>query len=113
MEWEIIYYDEKIEEDILDLPNTLLARYIHLTEVMKEYGPNLGMPHTRSMSSGLFELRLRGKEGIARVFYCTVVKQEILMLHTFIKKQQETPLHELRIGKQRLKEAQKNAKKNT
>ena len=79
---------------------------------MQEYGPNLGMPHTRPMGDGLFELRLKGKEGIARVFYCTVVKQEILMLHTFVKKQQDTPLHERRIGKERLKEVLKNAKKN-
>jgi phage-related protein len=113
MKWKITYYNGAVEDAILDLPDKLLARYVRLTEIMEEYGPNLGMPHTRSMGARLFELRLKGKEGIARVFYCTVVKQEILMLHTFIKKQQDTPLHELRIGKERLKEVLKNAKENT
>ena len=28
------------------------------------------MPHTRAMGEGLFELRLKAKEGIARVFFC-------------------------------------------
>lgn len=113
MKWKLTYYNERVEKEILALPNTLLARYIRLADLMKEYGPNLGMPYTRAMSEGLFELRLKGKEGIARVFYCTVVGQEILMLHTFIKKQQDTPLHELRIGRERLKEVLKNGKKNS
>ena len=38
---------------------------------MEVYGPDLGMPHTRAMGDGLFELRLKAAEGIARVFFCT------------------------------------------
>jgi hypothetical protein len=75
--WKISYYNEAVEEGVLGLPDKVLARYIRLTETMIEYGPNLGMPHTKALSNGLFELRLKGKEGIARVFYCTVVKMEI------------------------------------
>jgi len=40
---------------------------------MKIYGANLGIPHTRPMKDGLFELRMKSKEGIGRVFYCTFV----------------------------------------
>ena len=113
MKWKITYYNEKVKEETLALSDSFLARYVRLTEVMIEHGPHLGMPHTRAMKDGLFELRLKGKEGIARVFYCTVVRQEILMLHSFVKKQQETPLHELRIVKELLKEVLKNVKKHT
>jgi hypothetical protein len=45
-----------VEEAVLELPDSLLARYARLTEVMKEYGPNLGMPHTKAMGNSLFEL---------------------------------------------------------
>ena len=68
------------------------------------YGPNLGLPHTDSFGSGLFELRIKGAEGIARVFFCTLVRQEIVMLHSFIKKTQKTPEKELKIAKERMKE---------
>ena len=71
---------------------------------MREFGPNLGMPHTRAMGEGLFELRVKGQEGIARVFYCIVVQQRIVMLHAFIKKSQQTPKRELDIAKRRLHE---------
>jgi len=56
---------------------------------MELYGPDLGMPHTRSMGQGLFELRLRAAEGIARVFYCTVSSNTIVMLHPFAKKNRQ------------------------
>lgn len=80
------------------------ARYIALTQRMIEYGPHLGLPHTDSFGGGLFELRLKGIEGIARVFSCTVVEREIVMLHSFIKKSQKTPNKELRLAKLRMRE---------
>jgi hypothetical protein len=57
MPWDIEYYDQKLQAAVLALPSGLLARYLHLTDRMIEYGPDLGMPHTRAMGSGLFELR--------------------------------------------------------
>ena len=66
--------------------------------------PNLGEPHTKPFGNGLFELRLKGAEGIARVFFCTVVGRRIVMLHSFVKKTNKTPLRELEIAESRLKE---------
>jgi phage-related protein len=71
---------------------------------MEIYGPNLGMPHTRSLKGGLFELRLKSTEGIGRVFYFTLSGREIKMLHCFVKKTQKTPGKELRIARKRMKE---------
>ena len=62
-------FSSEVEKKILSLPNGLLARYLRLTDLMLEFGSNLGMPHTRSLGDGLFELRVKGKEGIARVFF--------------------------------------------
>ena len=88
----------------MTLHATLQARYIGLTNRMLEFGPHLGLPHTDAFGGGLFELRLKGAEGIARVFFCTMVEQEIVMLHSFIKKTQKTPEKELTLAKQRMKE---------
>ena len=104
MTYSIIYYSQEVQEDILSLPITLQARYIVLTDRMLEYGPNLGLPHTDAFGGGLFELRLKGAEGIARVFFCTMVRQEIVMLHSFVKKTQKTPDKELKLAKQRMRE---------
>jgi phage-related protein len=104
MIYSITYYSREVQEDILNLPVTLQARFIALTDRMIEYGPNLGLPHTDAFGGGLFELRLKGAEGIARVFFCTMVEQEIVMLHSFMKKTQKTPEKELKLAKKRMKE---------
>ncbi len=109
MGWEIIYYNDALQKEIKALPAGIQARYIHLTERMCIYGANLGMPHTKAMKDGLFELRMKSQEGIGRVFYCTLVNKRIIMLHTFIKKTKKTPLKELNIAISRMKEVKANA----
>jgi phage-related protein len=56
------------------------------------------------MGNGLFELRPKRPEGIGRVFYCTQVGRSIVVLHSFVKKTQETPDAELRLARKRLKD---------
>jgi phage-related protein len=74
---------------------------------MVVHGPNLGMPYTRAMGKGLFETRAHGREGIARVFYCTAVGHKIVMLHGFVKKTDKTPPKELKIATRRLHEVKR------
>ena len=66
--------------------------------------PEFESPHTKAFGDGLFELRLKGAEGIGRVFFCTLVGKRIVMLHSFIKKSDKTPLREREIAEARLKE---------
>ena len=95
-----------MQQAILKLPAGLQARYIHLTERMAVFGPDLGMPHTQAMGKGLSELRMKAKEGIGRVFFCIRPNRRILMLHAFVKKSGKTPARELRVARGRLREVQ-------
>jgi len=104
MAWTIEYYSEKLAQKILKMPFGLLARYIHVSDLMLKFGPNLGMPHTRAMGEKLFEMRLKSKEGISRIFYCTKIGKKIVFLHFFIKKTQKTPNKEIIIARKRLVE---------
>jgi len=74
---------------------------------MEVYGPDLGMPHTRAMGGGLFELRLKAAEGIARVLYCTMIGKRIMVLHQFMKKTKKTPPKELALARRRMKEVKR------
>ena len=104
MDYTIEYHGDDVEEAVLGLPDTLAARYVVLTRRMTAVGPDLGEPHTKSFGEGLCELRLKGAEGIARVFYCTLVGRRIVMLHAFVKKTQKTPPKEIEIARRRMKE---------
>ena len=81
-----------------------VARFLRYAERMEIYGPDLGMPHTRAMGDGLFELRIKAPEGIARVFYVTQLRRRIVFLHQFVKKADKTPIRELKLARKRMKE---------
>lgn len=104
MKWSIGYFNSDVEDKILKLPDGLLARYLRLTDLILEFGSNLGLPHTKAIKEGLFELRIKSKEGIARVFFCTIANRKIVMLHVFVKKSQKIPKKELNIAIKRMKE---------
>jgi phage-related protein len=104
MQYTIIYYNNAVQVDILALPERLRARYLALIDRMEVFGANLGEPHTKAFGNGLFELRLKSAQGVARVFYCTLIGKRIVILHSFVKQSQKTPLRELRIAETRMKE---------
>lgn len=106
--WSIQYYNARVQQEIEDWPVGMYADFLRLIQLMEQHGADLRMPHSRAMGRGLFELRCKGPEGIARAFYCTMVGREIIILHGFIKKTQDTPERELATARKRLKEV-KNA----
>jgi phage-related protein len=107
MPWIIEYHSKTVESFLLGLPAGLLARYLRLTDLMLEFGADLGMPHTRALGGGLFELRFRAREGVGRVLYCTLPGQRIRMLRGFIKKTARTPHRELLIARRLVKEIER------
>jgi len=106
MSYSIGYFHSRVKVEIERWPVGILADYARILELLMEFGPNLRMPHSRAMGGGLFELRLQGREGIGRAFYCFVVGQRIVILHAFVKKTKDTPEQELRIARKRMKEVQ-------
>ncbi len=89
---QIILLDS-VERFLESLHTKEIAKVIHTIELLEEFGNNLGLPHSRHMSDGLLELRIRGTREI-RIFYCFHKKQAVL-LHACIKKTQKTLEKEL------------------
>ena len=104
MVWKVSFYSDKVEAETLRFPTGILANLVHILEMIEEFGPNLGKPHTAPMGQGLFEIRAKGKEGIGRSLFCTLNKEEIVVLHSFVKKTQRTPKKELDKARKRMKE---------
>ena len=104
MSWKITFFSHKVEAEILDFPAGILANLLHILELIEEFGPALGKPHTAPLGEGLFEIRAKGREGIGRAFFCTVKGREIIILHSFVKKTQRTPRKELEKARRRLQE---------
>ena len=65
-----------------------------------QFGWPIGMPVVRKLEPSLWEVRTRFRDGIARVLF-TVREDQMVLLHGFIKKSQQTPLNELQTARHR------------
>lgn len=103
--WEVEFINKTAEDEVLNLSKDLVAKFTYISEMLKSFGPqNVGLPYIKPLESKLWEMRLMGKDNIARSVYVLASKRRIIVLHTFIKKTQSTPLKALQIAKRRLKE---------
>ena len=97
--------DERLENWLADIPKDIKARIINIVDLLIEHGPqNVREPYVKHIRGKLFEIRAKGKDGIARVFYFTMTGQRIILIHGFIKKTRKTPKKELDTAVVRMKE---------
>jgi phage-related protein len=66
-----------------------------------QFGWPLGMPLVRKLDKGLWEVRSRLRDRIARVIF-TTGERRMILLNGFIKKSQKTPQEDLQLAKTRL-----------
>lgn len=104
MAFAVEYFHARVLAEIESCPVDVLADYARIVELLIEHGPNLKLRYSRAFGDGLFELRPRGRSGIGRAFYCFLVGRRVIVLHAFIKKSQQTPDHEVKLARKRLKE---------
>ncbi|MGF7440912.1 type II toxin-antitoxin system RelE/ParE family toxin [Campylobacter concisus] len=98
------FANEAIKDEFLELPTGLRQRGYKMFELLEARGNTLGEPYTKSIKDGLFEIRIKSDEGIARSIYCYEIGKRIIILLTFVKKTQKTPKSILNLAEQRLKE---------
>ena len=94
-------FDNKLEKFIASLDTKTGPKVTRTIELLEEFGPRLGMPHSRKVRDDIFELRIRGIQEI-RIFYI-FHEHSIVLLHGFIKKSQKIPRKELRVALKKAK----------
>ncbi len=104
MNWIIEFFDESVEAKTLALPPKILAKMLHIFELIEMAGSQLGEPYTKPLNDGLFEVRAKAKEDIGKSIYCYQKGQKIIILHSFVKKDQKIPKKDLQIALKRKKE---------
>jgi phage-related protein len=106
--WKVTFYNAKVERETFKLPAGILASFLRIVELIEDFGPAIGRPHTAPLGQGLFEIRAKGKEGIARSVFCTQKGQEIVVLMTVIKKNDKLRERLMERARKRMKEVQDN-----
>ena len=109
MSWKVEFYNNKVAAGIQKWPDKLHAQFLKIVGLIEKVGPiEIGMPHIKSLKSGLFEIRIKGFEGIARAPFCMIKGKVVIVLSEFIKKTQKTPQREIEIAIKRMEEVKKS-----
>jgi len=91
---------------LVALPAEMKARFFRIADLLEVMGPQrVGMPHIRPLDGKLREMRMQGRDGIARAIYAAVQGRTLLVLHVFVKKTQTTPRRALETARKRLETA--------
>jgi phage-related protein len=91
------------EPELLALPTDMQARFLRIAEMLEAFGPHqVGLPHVRPLEGKLWEMRMQGRDGIARAVYVALHGRRLHVLHVFVKKTQTTPRKALDTARNRL-----------
>ena len=96
---------KQCEKELKDFPLAVKEDLADALALLDE-GINLSMPLSRPMPSignSVHELRFRDRSGIYRVIYFIRKKSDILLIHAFQKKSQQTPKENIDLARQRIK----------
>ena len=105
MSWTVGFVNKLAEAEIMALPLDMQAHFARLTDLFRSHGlMAMREPYAKHLSGKFWELRLKGRDGIARSIYVTASGQRMIVLRTFVKKTEKTPAHELKIAVARMKE---------
>jgi phage-related protein len=105
MSWSVETLNETVAQEIAALPTDMQARFVRLGERIAQVGlERLGEPHVKHLEGKLWEMRLTGRDGIARALYVTAMGKRVVVVRVFVKKTQKTPQAEIDLALRRAQE---------
>ena len=107
MAWRVETLNETVDAELASLPADLRAKFLHIAEMREAFGPfQVREPYVKPLGNKLFEMRMKGKNGLARAIYMPATGQRLVVLHAFVKKSQKTPRSAMRTALERSREVQ-------
>ena len=105
MPWQIEILNDTVAKEIEALPADMYARFLRIADRITQVGlENIGEPHIKHLEGKLWEMRLTGRDGIARALYVTATGKRVIVVRAFVKKTQKTPRSEIDLAMLRAKE---------
>ncbi|MCH7936999.1 MAG: type II toxin-antitoxin system RelE/ParE family toxin [Proteobacteria bacterium] len=105
MPWRVEVLNQTVLKELDSLPRDMRAKLDHIVHLIEELGLHqVREPYVKPLRDKLWEMRVKGRDGIARAIYVTVRERRIVILHAFRKKTRKTPKAAIRTALSRMKE---------
>jgi phage-related protein len=103
--WIVELLDGRVREELDVLPADMKARFRRIVELIQGYGlDQVREPHVKHLEGSLWEMRMKGKDGISRAIYVTARGRRVVVVRVFIKKTPKTPRREIDLALERARE---------
>jgi phage-related protein len=94
-----------VDAELDQLPADMRARFVYVSRLIEEFGlERVHEPHVKHLRGPIWEMRMKGRDGISRALYVTAVGQRVIVVRVFEKKTQKTPAREIELALRRAKE---------
>jgi len=105
MAWTVETLNAVVDAEIEALPEDMRARLVRISLLIERHGlERVGAPHVRHLEGPLWEIRLKGRSGVSRALYVTLIGQRVVIVRVFVKKTEKTPRHEIELALSRARE---------
>ena len=105
--WTVETLNAAVTAELNALPVDMLAKLRRISELIQTHGiERMHEPHVKHLEGRLWEIRLIGRDGIARALYVTACGHRVVIVRAFVKKTQKTPRREIALALERAKEVQ-------
>jgi phage-related protein len=105
MSWSIVFLNDAVQAELDALPRDFRASFERITGLVQTFGlDRVHEPYIKHLEDRLWEMRLRGRDRIARAIYVTAIGKRVVVLRVFTKQTQKTPRREIELARQRAKE---------
>ena len=103
--WTVEFLDEDVLAALSALAPDIRASFERIVHLIEAHGlERLREPYVKHLEGPVWEMRMRGKDGIARAAYVTATGRRVVVVHVFPKKTQKTPRREIETALRRAKE---------
>src|ERR1700733_4949829 len=107
MPWSVEFFDQKVKSSLDAFPLDVRASFQRIVELIQTHGlERVHEPYVKHLEGPLWEMRMKGRSGIARAVYVTAVGKRVVVVHVFEKKTEKTPRREILTAIKRAKEVQ-------
>jgi phage-related protein len=107
LNWTVEFLNDDVQAALSALPRDIRATFERIVRLIQEHGlERVREPYVKHLEGRLWEMRMKGKDGIARAAYVTATGRRVVVVHVFVKKTQKTPRREIEIALRRAKDAQ-------
>jgi phage-related protein len=102
--WTVETLNETVEAEVEALPEDMRARLARVAKLIEERDlERVGEPLVKHVEGRLWEMRLKGRSGIARALYVAAVGRRVVIVRVFVKKTEKTPRREVELALTRAK----------